>query len=284
MGDVAANTSSFAPPQPSVPYRTFGALVSAGFRRWSTYRQATLASLSANVVFGFLRSAVLLAVAASTAGQVAGYDRGQLLSYVWLGQAIIGTVAIWDGTELSERIRSGEIAADLLRPVHPVLSYLATDVGRAGYAVLVRFAGPVLVGALFFDLHVPQRAATWPLAVLSLVLAVLVSFGCRYLVGTCAYWLLDARGPWMLWVVASGVLGGLYFPLHFLPGRVVTALWLATPFPSLLQAPCDVVVERGSTGVAVGLVAIQAAWAVVLLGGCVLVQRLAERHLVIHGG
>ncbi|MDN5933501.1 MAG: hypothetical protein L0I24_20950, partial [Pseudonocardia sp.] len=37
-------------------------LVIAGFRRHSTYRQAALAGLTTNIVFGLLRAAVLVAV------------------------------------------------------------------------------------------------------------------------------------------------------------------------------------------------------------------------------
>ncbi len=39
-------------------------LVRAGFRRYATYRQASVAGLATNVVFGLLRAAVLTAVLA----------------------------------------------------------------------------------------------------------------------------------------------------------------------------------------------------------------------------
>ena len=122
-----------------VRYRTFSALVSAGFRRFSTYRQATVAGLFTNIVFGFLRCYVLLAVAGSAA---IGYDLRQMATYVWVSQGLIATVGLWGDTGLSERIRTGDVVADLLRPVPPVVSYLATDLGRAGFAALARFCRP----------------------------------------------------------------------------------------------------------------------------------------------
>ncbi|MDQ3824407.1 MAG: hypothetical protein M3319_10225 [Actinomycetota bacterium] len=42
-------------------------LVRAGFRRYATYRQAVLAGLATNVVFGFTRCAVLLTVFTNSA-------------------------------------------------------------------------------------------------------------------------------------------------------------------------------------------------------------------------
>lgn len=64
----------------------------AGFRRYATYRPAMVAAIVTNSVFGFLRSAVLLAVVGAAA---AGCDEPQLLTYVWAGQGLIGVVLLW---------------------------------------------------------------------------------------------------------------------------------------------------------------------------------------------
>jgi ABC-2 type transport system permease protein len=261
----------------------FGALVRSGFRRYSTYRQATIAGAFTNTVFGFLKCYVLLAVVAA-GGAAVGYDARQIATFVWVGQGLVSVVLLWGWTELSDRIRTGEVAADLLRPVHPVLSYLAADLGRAGHAMLARFVAPIVVGAIFFDLYVPGSWFTVPLFAVSMLLAVVASFCCRYLSNAVAYWLNDARGAVMLWTLGAGVLAGLYFPLRFLPDPVEAALWVATPFPGMVQTPLDVVVEQGSTAQRFGLVGLQLVWAVGLLAICAAVQRRAERRLVLQGG
>jgi ABC-2 type transport system permease protein len=264
---------------------TFGALAWSGFRRHATYRQASVAGAFTNVVFGFLRCYVLLAVAAgAVGGRPGGYDARQLAMFVWVGQGLLAVVALWSWSELADRIRTGDISADLLRPVHPVIGYLAPDLGRAGYTVLARFVPPLVVGAIVFDLYVPVRWFTVPLFAVSTALAVVVCFACRFLVNATAYWLADARGPIVLWTVGAGVLAGLYFPLRFLPTWLTVTLWVATPFPSLLQTPLDVLVERDPTPVQVGLVGLQVCWAAALLAACVVVQRRAERKLVAQGG
>jgi ABC-2 type transport system permease protein len=259
-------------------------LAKTGFRRYSTYRQATLAGIFTNTVFGFLRCYVMLAVASSAGGTVAGYGGAQLVSYVWVGQGMIATIGIWGDTELGSRIRTGAIVSDLLRPVPPVPAYLAADLGRAAFSLLTRFAAPVAVGAIAFDFYLPRRVATYPLGALSIVLAVIACFGCRYVVNAAAYWLLDGRGPQAAWSLACSVLGGLYFPLRFLPDWLATTLWIATPFPSLLQTPLDVISERSTGADAVGLVALQAVWAVAMLALAAAVQRRGEHRLVVQGG
>ena len=163
-------------------------------------------------------------------------------------------------------------------------SYLATDLGRAGHAMATRFLPPLIVGMIFFPLYTPARWHTIPLFALSIVLAVTVCFACRFLVNAAAYWLHDARGPMMLWALSAGVLAGLYFPLRLLPDWLAVTLWTGTPFPSLLQTPLDVLVERDPPALQSGLVGLQAAWAIVLLATCAYVQRRAERKLVVQGG
>ncbi len=260
------------------------ALAAAGFRRYSTYRQATAAGAFTNVVFGYLRCYVLLTVAAAAGGAIAGYTPAQLASYVWLGQGLLAVVNSWTMLDLAERVRTGDVVADLHRPIDPLWTYLWTDVGRAGFAAVTRFAVPLLVGALAFGLYPPRHLHTYPLFALSTALAVLVGFACRYLIGLTAFWLYDVRGVSMLWVFASGAGSGLYFPLAVLPDWLSAALWLATPFPALMQAPLDVVVERGGTGHGLLVLFGQAAWVVVLLLACRAVQARAVRRLVVQGG
>jgi viologen exporter family transport system permease protein len=265
----------------------YAALASAEFRRYATYRQALIAAMFTNSVFGFLRCFVLLAVAAGAGSAVrgpAGYSPQRLATYVWIGQGLLGTVNIWSPPELAERIRSGEVVADLLRPVDPVWQYLAADLGRAGFAAITRLIGPVLVGALAFSLYIPARPATYPLFVASVTLATVVCFACRFLVNATTYWLLDSRGAQIAWVAASATLSGIAFPLGFLPAPLTTTLYLATPFPYLIQVPADVLIERHPLPVTLAMVAGQVAWAAVMLAVARVVQRRAERRLVIQGG
>jgi ABC-2 type transport system permease protein len=283
---IGASVLTISPGRPlRASITTFGALLWSGFRRFATYRQATIAGSFTNIVFGFLRCYVLLAVAAGAAGgRPGGYDAQQLATFVWVGQGLLNVSGIWGWTDLADRIRSGDVASDLLRPVPPVTAYLAADLGRALHAMLARFVPPLVVGAIFFPLAAPSRWQTVPLFAVSVLLAVIGSFGCRYLVNATAYWLNDARGPLVLWTLGSGVLAGLYFPLRLLPDWLAATLWLATPFPGLLQTPLDVLVERDSPGRQLGLVALQALWAVLLLALAGRVQRRAERKLVVQGG
>jgi ABC-2 type transport system permease protein len=254
-------------------------LVAAGFRRWSTYRTAALAGMATNVVFGFLRCAVLLTVFAGSA-RVAGYDPAAAVTFVWVGQGLLDVVLAWGSVELAERVRSGDIAIDLVRPWDLQLAMLAEDLGRAGFSMVMRFLPPMLVGAAFFELRLPADILGWAAFAVGVWLAAVVGFGLRFLAHLSAFWLLDWRGVFGLYAVLGGLLGGLVLPVGLFPPWARVAVW-CTPFPATVQVPADLLVGHGS---AARLLAYQLGWAVALLWLGRVVLRRAERVLVVQGG
>jgi ABC-2 type transport system permease protein len=114
-------------------------------------------------------------------------------------------------------------------------------------------------------------------------LAVVISFGCRYAVNLASFWLVENRGPQLVYIVVSGLLAGLYVPVAWFPPWLA-ALASCTPFPSMLQTPIDLLGGRADGPVALRLVAIQLGWAAgVLLVGQLLTRR--GRHVLeVQGG
>jgi ABC-2 type transport system permease protein len=273
---------AFVPTAPLSP-RTARALAGAGFRRYATYRQATAAGAFTNTVFGVIKVSVLLSVARSAGGSVAGYDAAALSTYTWVSQGLIAAVMLFGWTTVAERVRTGDVAIDLARPAHPIGVWLAEDLGRAAQASLVRFVVPMVIGGLAFGLRAPTSLATVPLFGVSAVLAVVVSFGCRLLVNLTAFWLLDVRGVTTLYMAGSNVLCGMLVPVAFFPGWL-RQLAYATPFPSMLQVPVDIAVERVTGWSAVAALGVQGIWAGAALAAGVWVLSRGTRKLVVQGG
>ena len=258
------------------------ALVRAGFGRYSRYRRATYASAFTNTVFGFLNCYLFLAVLGART-TVVGYDAAGLTTFVWVGQGLLGVVQLFTWTDVADRIRTGDIVSDLLRPVDPLWAFLAIDLGRAGHALLIRLTVPVAVGAVVFRLRWPATPASWALTGLSVALAVVVSFALRYACNLLAFWWLDARGPNSIWLLGTALFGGLFVPVPFYPGWLQVVAWL-TPFPWMFQAPLDVLLERGGPAHQLALVGGQVVVAAAGLALAYGVQRRALRTLEVQGG
>lgn len=261
------------------------AVATRSFRRYSTYTAATLAGIFTNSVFGVIMSFVYLALWAQNP-DAGGYDATDAVTYVWIGQAMIMVVALWGGGapgELADRIRSGDVAIDLYRPVSMLAWWLAADLGRAAYHLVTRGLAPTVVGAVLFDLRFPDSPLVWTAFAVAVTLGVVVSFGIRMLVATSAFWLLDDTGLRHLVVVLSTFFSGLAVPLVLFPGWT-RDLAMALPWASCLQVPADIWLgQRSGPDVLAGL-AFSTAWAVVLLLACAAVLRRAEHRVVVQGG
>lgn len=264
--------------------RTYWRLAQAGFRRQSAYLLATFAGLCANLTFGFIRSALLLAAVAASGGRMAGYDAGTMGAYVWLSQGLLGAVQLGTGSsEIGERVRNGDIAIDFLRPVDVQGAYLAGDLGRAAYSLIPRGLPSVLVGAATFGLVLPGSVLPYALGLLSVVLGVALSFLCFFITQILGFWVIETRGIRTFYMVVASFLGGLFVPIHLFPGWLA-AIAHATPFPSILQAPVDVLSGRAVGTAALQVLAVQVLWsvAVAVLGRVVL--GAGRRALEVQGG
>jgi ABC-2 type transport system permease protein len=261
------------------------AVATRAFRRYSTYRAATLAGIFTNSVFGVIYSYAYLALwdANPHAG---GYDAVDAVTYVWLGQALLMTVALWGGgttDDLLERIRSGDVAIDLYRPVGLIGWFLAGDLGRAAYHLVTRGLAPTLVGLVLFDIALPRSPLDALVFVVSLPLAVTVSFGLRFLVATSAFWILDASGLRVLSGALAIFFSGMMLPLVLFPGWLGT-IAEALPWSAFIQVPIDIWLGHYEGLGLLGALGFQVLWVVVLLACCQLLLRGATRKLVVQGG
>src|SRR5439155_911130 len=187
-----------------------------GYLRYAAYPAATAAGAFTNIIFGLMRGSVLLALFAERE-RIGAYDAAATITYVWVTQGLLNVVALWGWQELALRVRSGDIATDLIRPIHPIRAGLATDYGRALYQLIFRGIPPVAVGALAFGAVLPADPFVWLAFFASLALAVAVSFGFRLLYNLAAFWTTDTRGAMILALVVMSVFSGFTIPIQFFP-------------------------------------------------------------------
>jgi ABC-2 type transport system permease protein len=262
--------------------RLYWEIARRGYRRYAAYPGATFAGVFTNIFFGFLQAYILLAVFRER-DMVGAYDATDAVTYVWLAQGMLMTIYIWGWWEVALRVRSGDVATDLQRPVDFQLLWLAQDLGRALYHALYRGVPPFLVGALVFDVLVPRSVLTWLAFLVSVALAVCARFGFRFLVNLGAFWLLDYRGVGMLAVIVMTLFSGMYIPLAFFPDTLEVVAW-ALPFAAMIQAPVEVFLGHVEGWTLAGLLALQTGWTLVLLGVGRAVFAAGTRKLVLQGG
>jgi ABC-2 type transport system permease protein len=267
--------------------RVHAAVYARGLRRHSTYRAALVAGALTNSVFGAINAMVLLAVFAARP-EINGYDATDAVTQVFVGQALIAVTMIVNtapSLDLAERVRGGDVATDLLRPVPLLGWWMAEDLGRATFTFLFRGVPTFCVGLLLFDVVVPDGAVQSVAVLLSVVLAAVIGFALRYLCSLSGFWLMDTRGLWMASGLVAPVAAGMLLPLALFPTALADVLrWL--PWASMVQIPAEILLGKDSLpgGSAFGGLSLQLGWAVALLSLAAWLTGRATRRVVIQGG
>jgi ABC-2 type transport system permease protein len=262
--------------------RTFLALTQLAIQRQFTYRAAAMAGLATNFFFGLLRAAVMLALYGDLT-VVNGMTLQDAITYTGLSQASIAYLSLFSWFEIVHSVNSGQVGADLLKPMSYFGFWMAQDLGRAIINLLVRGLPIMLFYALAFDITVPDSPGQWLALCLTVFLAWLTSFAWRFLINLSAFWSPNAVGFCRLFFALSWFFSGFFMPLRFFPEWFQRLCYL-TPFPQMINTPVEIYLGLLAGPQIVQALSVQLAWiiALVLLGQLVLLAGV--RRLVIQGG
>jgi ABC-2 type transport system permease protein len=255
-----------------------------GFQRAITYRFLFWTELLVNILFMYIYVCLWRTLYGDRT-TVAGYDRGGLLTYIIVAQTLITlqfTIrTVW---LIEAKVRSGEVALDMVRPMDFQGMILAMGIGAALHTLLFNMVPKFGLFALFGVVGPPASPAVLLLFVASALLGYLVQFGIEFLLGLSAFWLVEVRGLYMIvmWG-ANALLSGYFLPLEFYPGWLA-AVARALPFPSIVYTPAALYAGQLEGAAAVAAVGAQGMWAAALLGAGRALFGMARRKLVVQGG
>jgi ABC-2 type transport system permease protein len=262
--------------------KSFIHLTLLAVKQQTTYRTALLAGLVTNLFFGFLRTFVMIALYNGQT-EVNQLPLQSAITYVGLTQAAIAFLNIFGSTDLLKTVISGEISADLVKPVDYFFLWLAKDLGSS----LVNFLGRgVLFIAVFIQFNpfiFPPDMRQWVFLVFSLGLSWFISFSWRFLVNLTSFWSQDALGIARIAFTISQFLSGFIMPLRLLPDWFKQLCYF-TPFPSIINTPVEIylgILQEGDMFIAIVM---QIFWCIVLVMVSQYILRLGFRRLVIQGG
>ncbi|MGI5898366.1 MAG: ABC transporter permease [Christensenellales bacterium] len=215
---------------------------------------------------------------------VMGRALSDMLTYTIIASIVR---AITSGGSLSdsaqEKMKSGEIALDYLRPVSPRGMLIAATWGsKLQYVIsqsLPVAAAVLMVGGIGFPGSIGQLA----LFLLSMLLGYMISLMLELLMATFAFWFVSTRT--LGWFISffELAMSGSIVPLWLLPGWL-KGIAQALPFQAVNYIPVTIYMGGMSAAEFYGAIALQIAW----IGGLWAVQeimwRRGIRRIVVHGG
>lgn len=271
------------------------ALFASRFREELQYRAAALAGLFTQAVFGFIFLMILSAFYRSAQAppgpDALPMDWPQVAAYIWLGQALLGLLP-WNVDPVAmNTIRSGEIAREMLRPIHlyrlwfvQVVAWRLVRTGLRGVP-MVLFAMLLLPRVGLGDLALPAPAGPQALGLFlaGSGLALLLSGAITVLMQVAMLWLVSPEGLLRIVPAFTVLLAGNLIPLPLMPDWLQPFL-AVQPFRGLLDTPL-----RLYSGSLAGNEALAAlAWSVFWIAALVLLGRWAMAHgtrrLAVAGG
>lgn len=261
-------------------------------QRQFTYRIAAISGVATNLFFGMLRAAVMLALYTGFAAQngmtadtlvMRGMTLRQAIDFTAITQTLILYLALFGWWEFMDQVRTGDIGSELLRPVNLYLAWLARDVGRAFAGLLTRGVPILLVFVMFYDTQLPGTLIQWLGFAATLLAALWVSFGWRFLLNLLSFWTPEVRGIGRTVFSFAYMLSGFLLPLRFYPQPVQTLAWL-TPFPATVSVPVEAFLGVTSGPELLTQLLVQIAWGAGLTVACQWTMRRGLRKLVIQGG
>lgn len=253
------------------------------FQRRAAYRLANWTGIAVNFFFFLIHAQVLVAFF-GTRTLAAGWRPEDAVLYFAGSEALLMVLAGFPDWEnnVGARIRSGQVASDLARPVDLFYRDLAERFGNAFYYLLARTT-VLYAGALALYGIAPPLRPELLLFPLSLVLAIAVSGAIWYIAFSVSFWTENATGPVSAVIWVHTVLGGVVVPLDFYPDAL---RWVcdALPFRAALYTPVALLTGKLSgSALAFGL-AHQAVWLALLVAGARVIEARGLRRLVVHGG
>lgn len=262
--------------------RLFWELTKLSIRRQITYRAATLAGLSTNFFFGLLRAALMVALFGARQ-EMDGITLQGAVTYTGVSQASIAFLSLFSWWDVMQSIYTGQIATDLLKPMHFYLFWLAQDLGRALVNLVLRGLTIIAFYAVVFDITTPTSTEQWLALIITLFLSWMVSFSWRFLLNLVAFWTPNATGIMRLGFTLSWFLSGFLMPLRFFPEWFIRICYL-TPFPHTVNAIVEVYLGLQSRNELITAMLNQVVWIFLLITAGQLVLRSGVRRLVIQGG
>lgn len=274
----------------STYFSAYVAVISARYRGLLQYRAAAFAGFVTQLFWGCIKIMIMFAFFAAS-DEPQPMSIVEVVSYIWLGQAMLGMLPWSIDKDIEAMIRSGDVSYELVRPLdlytfwfcRTIALRTATTTLRAIPMVIFAMIGLPLVGAVDWALLPPADLITLLAFVISLGCALMLACAFTMLMHVVLVWTISGEGLNRFMPAIVNVFSGMIVPLPLFPDWMQGFLeW--QPFRGLVDVPFRIYTGNIPLGSAAPDVALQLLWAAVFiwLGRRMLTGSM--RRMVVQGG
>lgn len=271
-------------PTPQLPnsMTPYFAVLSARFRMLLQYRAAAIAGFSTQIAWGWIRVMALEAFYRSTtSSQPMSIE--DVVTYVWLGQALLGMLPWGGDADIRALVRSGNVAYEMVRPVDLFNYWYARVLAFRLTPTLLRSVPLIAIALLFFGMSLPPSSEAFGAFLLSLVGALLLSTVITLLISISMLWTISGDGVTQLSPAVVPFFSGMVIPLPLFPDWAQPIMHIL-PFRGVIDAPFRLYTGHIPAGEVWGVILHQWIWLIALIAIGRWVLARGTQRLVVQGG
>lgn len=266
----------------SYTLKPYTAFFSAQFRVLLQYRASALANIVTQFVFGFVHIMVFEAFYASSTTPMP-ISLPEVITYIWLTQATIAMIPYGMDMDIREKVRTGAISYELLRPLNLYRLLYIRALAQRSAPTILRAIPLLTLTYLFFGLTLPPTYASAGAWLASMFSALLLSAAITTLGSVIMFWTLSGEGFGRLLPHFVALFSGMLLPLPLFPDWAKPIIEFL-PFRGLIDTPFRLYLGHIPVSECPALLLHQLLWT----GGIILLSHMLlsynVKKLVIQGG
>jgi len=215
------------------------------------------------IVLPLIMLAAWLSIAQN--GSVGNFDRGAFISYYLAAVIVRNMTGVWFIWEMDRDIRFGELSFRLLRPMNPIIHYMALSLSPKPLRVVLLVPATIIVLLYVPGVRLTASPALWIIFMLSLAGSWAILFLTQYIIGLFGFWITQSLSLNDVWFGVYSLCSGYLIPLSLFPPHLTQALEVL-PLQYTMSFPINVLTNQLTAGQAFGRLVIQWIWVLVYYG------------------
>lgn len=259
----------------------FSKFLVLAFKEKYTYRFDFYVSFLASILVVIVQVNVWQALYKGNLVDIASIN--DMITYVLISSIIFTLTKSDAANKIGRKVEDGSIIGDFTRPVNFKNYLFAEDLGNNFFQVLFVSLPSVLIVSIFYGFSWQVDLIKSLIFVLSLVLAILISFYIKYIIGLFAFWL---ETSWYIPFFVGAIFelfSGSTVPIWFFPEWLKTISDLL-PLRLVFFEPISIFLNKYSFTDSLSIIFAQVIWLLILVNLEKLLWFNAQKKIVVHGG
>lgn len=184
---------------------------------------------------------------------------------------------------ITDSIRKGTIAIDMMRPVNVFKVFFAENLGGVTALFFQNLLPIFIIGSLIIKMPVPNSTNDSMLFLVSLIMAFLINWFLAVIFGMWAFKIIEMSALIQVKKHLIRLLSGSIIPLWFFPEGLRNVLE-CLPFPYIYQMPISIYVGQYTMGSLQKGLLLQLLWVIILWALKTYLEKRVTKFVLIQGG